>query len=120
MKFEKFTSNNVLTELEKSQCIRETFMERANFTQSNQLTQADLYPSVKSAAMCLESWLKSTSEASLPPTWDNFLHVLKGVKLSHIAQGIEEYLTSAIVTPQEETKSDTSNQSKHNIVDVTR
>ena len=115
MKFEKCTSYKVLTELEKSHRKRETVMKKANFTQADRFTQTELYPDVKSAAMCMESWLKSPSEATLPPIWDNFLHViLKEVKLGHVANGIEEYLTSTIVNTPEETKSDMENQSKHN------
>ena len=115
MKFEKCTSYKVLNELEKSHRIREMVMERANFTLTNHYTPTQLYTGLKAAAMCIESWLKSTSKKTLPPTWDNFLHILKEVNLCHVAQGIEDFLTSTTVTPVEGAESDTTNQSKHTV-----
>ena len=97
MIFEKCSSYKVLKELEKSQRKKETFMEKARFDISNKRTQIELYSDVMSAAHCIESWLSSTAQYTLPPTWNNFLHIiLPEIKLSDIAEGIEKYLSSTI------------------------
>ena len=116
MKFEKCTSDKVLEELEKSQRKRDMVMDKANFTSitsSNQLQLVnELYPGLRSAASCIQSWLESRAKHTLPPTWDNFLHIiLQEIKLSHIAEGIEKCLTSAVTCIFEETQ--TENPSKH-------
>ena len=97
MIFEKCSSYKVLKELEKSQSKKETFMETAKCAISNKHTQIELYSDVKSSALCIESWLSSTAQYTLPPTWDNFLHIiLPEIKLSDIAEEIEKYLSSTI------------------------
>ena len=104
----KCTSYNVLTELEKSQHKREMVMDKANFTiiSCNRL-HPELYPGLRSAASCVQSWLESSAKHTLPPTWDNFLHIiLQEIKLSDIAKGIEKYLTSTVVSPPEESQTE--------------
>ena len=78
-------------------------MEKARFVIADECTQTDLYLHVKSAASHVESWISSNAGHTLPPTWDNFLHIiLPEIKLSHIAEGIEKYLVSTVMSPLEE------------------
>lgn len=72
-------------------------MKTAKFDISNQHTQNELYSDVKSAAQCIENWLSSTAEHTVPPTWKNFLHVIfHEIKLRDTAEGIEKCLSSTI------------------------
>ena len=114
MRFEKYISScKVLTELEKSQRKKELFMENARFTMQNTRIDRVIYSGVESAAMCIESWINSDAKHTLPPTWDNFLHIiLPEIKLSYIAEGIEKYLVSTVVSSPDHEETQTEHHSK--------
>ena len=114
MRIEKYISScKVLTELEKSQRKRELVMENAHFTMLNKRMDRETYSGLESAAICIESWLSSNAKHTLPPTWDNFLHIiLPEIKLSDIAEGIEKYLASTFTTIPDETQTEHSISSK--------
>ena len=81
----------VLTKVESK--LRE-FRKRANVRELNAFRYSSNDPLVD---MYIKSWLEDSE--SEPPTWNNFLKILKGIGLEGIADEVREYLFKTVPYP---------------------
>ena len=84
----------------------DSFKERAGFsiTQNNPLPIPELYKE-SAGVKCIQCWVND-EKPSLPPTWNNFLQILRVLKLGDIANGIDHHLQSNAQIQQLEPKRD--------------
>ena len=84
----------------------ESFKERAGFsiTQNNPLPIPELYKE-SAGVKCIQCWVND-EKPSLPPTWNNFLQILRWLKLGDIANEIDHYLQSTAQMQQPEPNRD--------------
>ena len=80
----------------------DSFKERAGFSisQNKPLLMQDLYKE-SSGVKCIQSWVDDEM-FSLPPTWKNFLQILRELKLSDIADEIDRFLKSTAQIHEEQ------------------
>ena len=83
-----------------------SFKERAGFSisQNNPVPIPELYKDSE-AVKCIQCWVNE-EKPSLPPTWKNFLQILRELKLGDIANEIDHYLQSTSQIQQPEPKRD--------------
>lgn len=81
----------------------DSFKEKAGFSisQNKPLLMPDLYKE-SSAVKCIQSWVDDEMP-SLPPTWKNFLQILRELELSDVfADEIDHYLKSTAQKQQQQ------------------
>ena len=96
LKLERCANIKVLTQLQTSQQKRDKFKKRADFSLSDKsLLLSNLYTDLLAAVKCIKSWVDD-EKASLPPTWRNFLTILREprMNLADNADQIEGLLVS--------------------------
>jgi hypothetical protein len=85
-----------------------SFKERAGFSisQNKPLPIPELCCNKEPAAVkCIQCWVND-EKPSLPPTWKNFLQILRELNLGDIANEIDHYLQSTAQIQQPEPKRD--------------
>ena len=96
LKLERCANIKVLTQLQTSQKKLDKFKKRADFSLSDKsLLLSNLYTDLLAALKCIKSCVDD-EKASLPPTWRNFLTILREprMNLADIADQIEGLLAS--------------------------